>query len=488
MSPLTDWGRAGEHDLVSLLEQDHVDHSPATRRAFDLIASRYDIRNGHHPPPEAVASAMGADPLLLSSLRRLINIDIGFESFLKRLRRFLLISHARASAIPVASQPLIEAVAEQCFNNEYVMTEEDEEKTIVAALEQRLRSETSPSLQEAIAALFLLGMYRPIADLALARSIADVPVATIPEPVRGGVRRLVLEPLEEARLAASMPSFGGAASRTSQRVRAQYERHPYPRWFGLPTPDEDEVNLSPREILVAGSGTGRHPLGIALRNPRSRVLAVDLSAPSLAYAQRMAMSLGIDNVTFLRGDLLELAELQKQFDHIECSGVLHHLHDPEAGWSVLSAALRPGGTLHISIYSQVARMHVEALRREIADRGIRPAAEDIRRFRHGLLTDDKYRALRPYLAHADCFTLSGFRDYLFHERETRYTLAEIADCIARHGLVLLRFDPLALRSAYLDSYPEDHGMTSFENWRRFEPRYAGTNLMFSFLLRKAASR
>ncbi len=39
-----------------------------------------------------------------------------------------------------------------------------------------------------------------------------------------------------------------------------------------------------------------------------------------------------------------LGGLGRQFDLIECVGVLHHLGDPLAGWRVLVSLLKPGGS------------------------------------------------------------------------------------------------------------------------------------------------
>lgn len=471
--------------LEILFEQDHVNHQDLAALALDHLTARYGIREVGHPRPADIVSLMARDRLLLSSLRRLVNINVGFELFLRDMRRFLLMSHERAHPIPGARVALIEALAEQCFNNEYVMIESAEEQRTVRAIEERLPAVLDSDVERGMGLLFLLAMYRPLAWSAVAGRVATTPMESLSETLQRGVRRLILEPLQEARLSETIASLGETACDTSRAVREQYEQNPYPRWFSLGRPRESEISRSRRDILVAGCGTGRHPLAVAVRNPRSSILALDLSKASLAYAKRLSQALNIENVTFLQGDLLEIGQLGRRFDHIECSGVLHHLRDPDAGWAALDDALLPGGSLHISVYSQVARMHVKFLRREIAERGIPPTADAIRGFRHELLTNERYRTLRPYCQTLDSFTVSEFRDYLFHACESRYTLAQIANLIARHHLTFMRFDPLVLRSTYLALHPEDPDMTSFDAWRRFEPYYAGTNVMLSFWLRKA---
>lgn len=55
----------------------------------------------------------------------------------------------------------------------------------------------------------------------------------------------------------------------------------------------------------------------------------------------------------------------RQFDFVECGGVLHHLEDPEAAWARLSGALRDGGTMSVSLYSRAARQPLKEIRGEI---------------------------------------------------------------------------------------------------------------------------
>ena len=74
------------------------------------------------------------------------------------------------------------------------------------------------------------------------------------------------------------------------------------------------------------------------------MLAVDLSLSSLGYAQRKAREMGLSGIEFAQADLLELGATGRSFDVVECSGVLHHMADPFAGWRMLLSLLRPGGS------------------------------------------------------------------------------------------------------------------------------------------------
>ena len=162
-----------------------------------------------------------------------------------------------------------------------------------------------------------------------------------------------MEPLEERSLSGQIPSITPIQDKTSRLVRTQYEENPYPRWtkidlvpksgsvtsilksFPLSFDLRDYTTPERPDILVAGCGTGMHPLTTGSRFSNAQVLAVDLSLSSLAYAQRKTTQLGFSNIEYVQGDILELSNLERRFDLIECTGVLHHLRDPLAGWQVL---------------------------------------------------------------------------------------------------------------------------------------------------------
>ena len=193
------------------------------------------------------------------------------------------------------------------------------------------------------------------------------------DELRTVLRRQVEEPLREAVLQEVMPRLTPIGTGVSSAVRAQYEENPFPRWLTLPAIYEPVYledllrgwfpqarghfpgNSESPEVLVAGCGTGESPITLASQIKGVRVTAVDLSLASLAYGQRKANELGLENISFGQGDIVKLGALERQFDHINCFGVLHHLEDPLVGWRVLAQLLKPGCTMFIGLYSRIAR-------------------------------------------------------------------------------------------------------------------------------------
>ncbi len=204
-------------------------------------------------------------------------------------------------------------------------------------------------------------------------------------------------------------------------VARQYAENPYPRWREL-----DYLGppiRGPQRVLVAGCGTGRHALIVARGYTDCQVWAVDVSAPSLAYARRQAERLGVEGVEFRLGDLRALPpELPDQFEVIECVGVLHHLEDPLAGLRALRRRLAAGGRIRLGLYSRAARAGLDPARRLARSMKGTPLREIRARLIHELAAQD----LEFLAGFADFYSLSGLRDLLLHEREMECDLPQIA--------------------------------------------------------------
>jgi len=122
--------------------------------------------------------------------------------------------------------------------------------------------------------------------------------------------------------------------------------------------------------LVAGAGTGDTTIYLAeqLRASNAEIVHLDLSAASTAIARRRAAIRQLDNIVWRQESLLDLPRLGLgKFDYINCSGVLHHLADPDAGLRALLTALAPDGALGMMVYATYGRTGVyqmqELLRR-----------------------------------------------------------------------------------------------------------------------------
>jgi SAM-dependent methyltransferase len=248
----------------------------------------------------------------------------------------------------------------------------------------------------------------------------------------------------------------------------------------------DDPADSTLDILIAGCGSGRQSIETARRYPQARVLAIDLSLRSLSYALRKTRELALSNLDYAQADILHLPGIERTFDVIEASGVLHHLADPMQAWRTLLTRLRPGGFMRIGLYSELARRDIVAARKFIAQGGYKPTVEDIRRYRQELMAQPPESAPAGILTSGDFFATSACRDLLFHVQETRLTLPQIGAFIAETGLEFLGFqlDGRA-RHRYRTRFPNDHAMTDLAQWHAFEMENPATfSNMYQFWARR----
>ena len=423
---------------------------------------------------------------------------VALERFLTLVRSALLgLAHSRI----LASEPfetdllaLFAAVAKQCFINEYLFNESDEERLQSTQLRDLLLQnlatgkEVTPLLLAAVAAYFPLYML-PQAEALSARQW--------PEVLADLVRSALREPLEEIDRSGSIPSLTAVDDSVSLEVMLQYEQNPYPRWtidplatFAAdrnirPVSNANEASQTVKEILIAGCGSGQHAFDTARRFPEAQVLAVDISLPSLAYAQRKSIEAGISNINYAKADILKLAAIGRSFDRIEAVGVLHHLADPEHGWRTLLSLLRPNGKMRIGLYSELARRAIVGARAFIAARGYRPTIQDIKQCRQDILRDHFNRGWSKLIETADFYSMSGCRDLLFNVMEHRFTIPRIKAFLSEQNLSFLGFDA---EPWIIEKFQQQFGaesLTDLDSWNNFEAANPmAFRYMYVFAVRK----
>jgi len=435
-------------------------------------------------------NAVAADARLLALLQSEVVRDVEIELFVTAIRRELLA--ARTGEPPAAlGDDLFElacALAQQCFLNEYVFDLSDAEREMTARLQDRVAQADAKSAPDDLA---VLGCYVPLHQLPGAARLA---ARSFPKPLDATITLQVREPITEAADTSSIPALTAIEDRTSQQVRQQYEENPYPRWVvPLPAPPTTiDAFLQERfsiagpaggDILIAGCGTGEQSVNSAQTFPRSKVLAVDISRTSLAYARRKTRELKIRNIEYAQADILKLGTLDRRFDLIESVGVLHHMADPEAGWRALLPLLRPGGVMRIALYSETGRKTLDAARALIAERNYGPGADDIRRWRRELTE----RGKEPHSV--DFFTISSCRDLCFHVMEHRFTLPRIKRFLEANGLTVLGLETSAeTQQRFAQQHPDPGAQTDLDRWDAFERAHPSTfSNMYYLWVRSAVS-
>lgn len=235
----------------------------------------------------------------------------------------------------------------------------------------------------------------------------------------------------------------------TEEVREFYDRYPYPRpveslddyrrlwtdrgrrradyhlfWPGRPYTE----NFS---ILVAGCGTSQAAKH-AIRWPGAQVTGIDLSATSIRCTEELKKKYNLINLQLHHLPIDRVSELKANFDQIVCTGVLHHLHDPDAGLTALRSVLKPDGALHLMVYAPYGRTGIYMLQEFCRRLGIRASDRGIHELIDALRALPKGHPLETLLREAPDFQHeAALADALLHPQDRAYSVPQLFEFLAR---------------------------------------------------------
>ena len=264
---------------------------------------------------------------------------------------------------------------------------------------------------------------------------------------------------------APAPAAPRVAAPTAEIVRRQYEAYPYPARD--PTDDRGDVPIgspssiaeidhyvfggrrdwrAPFRALVAGGGTGDGAIMLARQLAAiacpADIIHLDVSSASQAVARARAQALGLNNLRFALGSLLDCADVAPgAYDYIDCCGVLHHLDQPLAGLRTLADALAPGGGIGVMVYGELGRTgvyHVAEILRRLApadDQTLDPPARvAIARRLIADLPGSNWLSRNPFIRdHLDGGD-AGIFDLLLHASDRPFRVPGLGHLVTDAGL------------------------------------------------------
>lgn len=260
-----------------------------------------------------------------------------------------------------------------------------------------------------------------------------------------------------------MGSYAGWVDPLDDVVSRQYERWMYPapifdipawlannwQWFDPSHAHNlfwpDRAYREGLDILVAGCGTNQAAV-IAFTNPTARVVGIDVSDASLNHHRLLSQRHGLDNLEVHPLPIEQVDALQRDFDLIITTGVLHHLDDPQLGMNALARCLRPDGVLAVMLYATYGRLGVQMLQSVFTDLGLGQNEHSLEIVREAIPALDAAHPVQSYLNIArDLQDDAGLVDTFLHGRERAYTIDECQTMVAAAGLT---FQDLFLKAPY----------------------------------------
>ena len=213
--------------------------------------------------------------------------------------------------------------------------------------------------------------------------------------------------------------------------------------FDLSDPSLFRRKLWPRKIepeslsiLIAGCGANQ-AAHYAFTNRNSEVLGIDVSDSSLGHEAHLKQKHGLGNLELLQMSLGEIGSLGRTFDLIICTGVLHHLPDPDAGLRCLRDVLKPHGVISLMLYGSFPRVGVYMLQEVFRQLGLKQDAEGIGIVKRAIGVLPRWHHLNVYRQTApDLGYDSGLVDTFLHPADRAFTVPEILKLARDNDLTL----------------------------------------------------
>jgi SAM-dependent methyltransferase len=192
-------------------------------------------------------------------------------------------------------------------------------------------------------------------------------------------------------------------------------------------------------VLVAGCGTWQSAK-FALCHPAARVTGIDVSPTSLKYTEALRRKYNLTNLETRQLPIENAVNLDQEFDLIVCTGVLHHLVDPDAGLRALRSVLRADGAMYLMVYAPYGRTGIHILQEYCLKLGIGTSKQEIDDLTAVLKTLPQHHPLLSTVRGSrESLDAEALTDALLNPRDKTYSVPELFDFVERNDLVLERW-------------------------------------------------
>ena len=199
------------------------------------------------------------------------------------------------------------------------------------------------------------------------------------------------------------------------------------------------------DILIAGCGTNQASV-FAYTNRAAKVVAVDVSQASLDHNRYLKDKYSLKNLELQLLPIEDVPSLDKKFDLIVSTGVLHHMAEPKVGMKALADCLRPDGVAAIMLYARYGRTGVELMQAIFRELGLEQNEESLSMVKEAVKSLSPSHPLQSYISIApDLKFDAGMVDTFLHGRDRSYTVEDCLDLVDSAGLV---FQDWFLKTSY----------------------------------------
>jgi SAM-dependent methyltransferase len=185
------------------------------------------------------------------------------------------------------------------------------------------------------------------------------------------------------------------------------------------------------KILVAGCGTIQASL-LAAKNKNASVIGIDVSKNSLDIQRKNSKNL--DNIELIESSILNF-ETKDKFDLIVCTGVLHHLKNPEECINHMSSMLSDNGIMTIMLYNKIGRHGVYLLQEVVKILDLENSIEGARKLAEIIDNLPTSHSVRKYIEQTqEVDYLENFMDTFFNPCDNPYSALDVQKLIEKTDL------------------------------------------------------
>ncbi len=430
--------------------------------------------------------------IIKAQLQSLIVYNTTAEKILTSIRNLFLreiINNVKKFSTQDNLNSFLYSLCIQLFKNEYSWLETKKENEEIKKLSEIIFRKIKSNKKIYDCEIQILGCYMSLNEY---KFRSDLKNKNFNSRTKDIIKKQILDLDFEKEISKEIKKINNIEDPTSNRVLKQYEKNPYPRWDiegeinegynyiniikngifpnKLPSKYLKKTNKI-KTLLIAGCGTGRHPINIALLDKNIKIDALDLSLPSLSYGKRKAEEINIENIKWLQGDILGLDNYEKKYDAIECCGVLHHMESPKKGFDILSNKLNPNGIIKIALYSKSFRELLLPAKSFLNELNLSNNINDIR-FARDVMSKNNEESFSFIRRLPDFYTTSEFIDLLMHEQELDFTIEGLKELYEEKfeflGFVHGDRNVFQIQNFYKNKFPEDLYMNNIDNWKKIE--------------------
>ena len=156
---------------------------------------------------------------------------------------------------------------------------------------------------------------------------------------------------------------------------------------------------------------------------------------ALRHTRDLQRKYNLENLELHQLPIERVREIGRSFDLVVCTGVLHHLPDPDHGLRALRDVLRPSGAMRLMVYARYGRAGIYMMQEYCRLLGISASAEDLRDLGATIEALPADHPISGVLRRAADFRRpEAMADALLHPQDRAYTVPELYAWLDRCGM------------------------------------------------------